>query len=168
MDKEVIAWRHTLIHAARTGLAAAVALVAARLIGFPEAYWAPITTLIVVQPGFGAALTIAVHRFAGTALGAVSGALLASRFGQHAGVFGAGVFLLGLLCAALRLGQVAYRFAAITLAIVMLVAHRRGPWEVALHRFVEVSVGIAVGLLFTAIWPHRAQPEIPPEHAAAE
>jgi uncharacterized membrane protein YgaE (UPF0421/DUF939 family) len=103
--------------------------------GFPEAHWAPITTLIVMQSGLGAALTIALHRFAGTALGAVAGALLAERFGPSAPMFGAGVFALSIICALPRLGRVAYRFASITLAIVMLAAQAHGAWVVAPHRF---------------------------------
>jgi uncharacterized membrane protein YgaE (UPF0421/DUF939 family) len=50
----------------------------------------------------------------------------------------------------------AYRFAAITLSIVLLIAHTRPPWIVALHRFVEVSLGIAVALLVTVLWPEAA------------
>jgi len=57
-----------------------------------------------------------------------------------------------LICAALRLGE-AYRLASVTLAIVMLIAHTKPAWIVAAHRFVEVSVGIAVGLALTALWP---------------
>ena len=145
------------MYSARTAAAATVSLLLARLMGFPEAYWAPITTLIVMQSGLGAALTIAAHRFAGTALGAVAGALLAERFGPSAPLFGAGVFALGIICALPRLGRVAYRFASITLAIVMLAAQAQGAWVVALHRFLEVSVGIAVGLLLTAVWPQKDQ-----------
>jgi uncharacterized membrane protein YgaE (UPF0421/DUF939 family) len=36
---------------------------------------------------------------------------------------------------------------------VFLIAHTRPPWVVAIHRFVEVSLGIAVALLVTVIWP---------------
>jgi len=50
----------------------------------------------------------------------------------------------------------AYRFAAITLSIVLLVAHQHPAWIVALHRFVEVSLGIAVALAVAQLWPSRA------------
>jgi uncharacterized membrane protein YccC len=53
----------------------------------------------------------------------------------------------------LRLDRAAYRFAGITLAIILLVARTQPMWMVAAHRFVEVSIGIAVGLIFTAVWP---------------
>jgi len=63
--------------------------------------------------------------------------------------------LSGLLCAVLRL-RGAYRFAAITLSIILLIAHQRPAWIVASHRFVEVSVGIAVALALAEVWPSRA------------
>jgi uncharacterized membrane protein YccC len=56
------------------------------------------------------------------------------------------------------LDRSAYRFAAITLAIVMLVAHTKPAWLIAIDRFIEVSVGIAVGLGIAALWPERQQP----------
>jgi len=64
------------------------------------------------------------------------------------------VFLLGPVSAVLRL-RAAYRFAGVTLAITMLIARDRPAWVVAEHRFIEVSVGIAVGLVLTAVWPLR-------------
>jgi hypothetical protein len=39
----------------------------------------------------------------------------------------------------------------------MLVAHTNAEWIVAVHRFFEVSVGIAVGLALTALWPEASQ-----------
>jgi uncharacterized membrane protein YgaE (UPF0421/DUF939 family) len=106
-----------------------------------------------MQSTLGVALKVSEQRFAGTALGAASAALLATYFGSNTIVYGLGVFAIGLICAALRLGE-AYRLGSVTLAIVMLVPHTKPAWIVAGHRFVEVSVGIAVGLALTALWPH--------------
>lgn len=151
--------RAELIHAVRTATAAMVSLTIARLFRLPESYWAPITTIIVMQSTLGAALTVSRHRFAGTALGAAMGALLATYVGSNVFAFGAGVFALGMICAFLRIERNAYRYAGVTLAIVMLVARTGPAWIVAVHRFVEISVGIAVGLLMTAAWP-EAQPTV--------
>jgi len=142
-----------LIHSTRTAIAACVSLEIARLLKLPEAYWAAITTLIVMQSTLGAALTISGQRFAGTALGSVMGALLVTYFPSSVLPFTAGVFILGFICAALRLDRAAYRFAGVTLAIVMLVDRVRPAWAIAAHRFIEVSVGIAIGLILTAVWP---------------
>ncbi|HXY12912.1 MAG TPA: FUSC family protein [Terriglobales bacterium] len=96
--------------------------------------------------------TLAWQRFVGTALGAVLGALIASVLQPNWICYGAGIFFCGLVSAVLRLGN-AYRFAAITLSIVLLVARSAPPSSVALHRFIEVSVGIGVALLTTLVWP---------------
>ena len=152
--------QQSLEHSARTAVAAAVSLIVARLLRLPEAYWAAITTLIVMQSTLGAALTISGQRLAGTALGAALGALLATYFGPRVIVFGTAVFLAGVICAALHLERNAYRFAGITLAIVLLVAQAKAAWVLAVHRFVEVSVGIAVGLVLTALWPERRPPAV--------
>src|SRR5437660_6216446 len=96
-------------------------------------------------------LTLAWQRFAGTALGAALGALIATFFSSNWIVYGTGIFVCGIVCSSLRVGS-AYRFAAITLSIVLLVAHERAPWIVASHRFVEVSLGIAVALLAAEVW----------------
>ena len=60
--------------------------------------------------------------------------------------------MIGLLCVALRVERSAYRYASITLAIVMLVPRSGSGRLVAIHRFFEVSIGIAVGLAFFALW----------------
>lgn len=49
----------------------------------------------------------------------------------------------------------AYRYASITLAIVMLVMRSTCVWPIAVHRFFEVPLGIAVGLILSALWPEQ-------------
>src|ERR1700684_106075 len=90
-----------LEHAARTTMAAVASLLVARVCRLPEAYWAVITTLVVMQSTVGAAFLISTRRLAGTALGAALGAMLATYFGPNVLAFGAGLFLLGPICAAL-------------------------------------------------------------------
>jgi uncharacterized membrane protein YgaE (UPF0421/DUF939 family) len=75
-------------------------------------------------------------------------------------VFGLTIFMTGLICLALRLDLTAYRFAGITEVIVMLVAREQAAWIIATHRFVEVSLGIAVALVVTAAWPERLAEEV--------
>jgi len=52
----------------------------------------------------------------------------------------------GMICALLHRGKTAFRVAAITRAIVMLVAGTETPWVRATHRFLEGSLGIAIAL----------------------
>jgi len=144
-----------VIHSARTAVAAVASLVAAGLFRLPEAYWAPITTLVITQSSLGAALAVSWQRFVGTILGAAVGAIVASRFGPHVLVFGGSVFILGLLRTVARLDLNAYRFAGVTLAIVLLVPRAGPAWQIAFHRFAEVSIGIGVALILAMVWPER-------------
>jgi len=118
--------RAVVVNSARTVVATVVSMLLARLLKLPEFYWAPISAIVVllstVEP-----LTVAWQRFAGTALGAALGALIAIYFQPTWIVYGAGIFVCGILCALLRI-ESAYRFAAITLSIVL--AHR--PYSIAL------------------------------------
>jgi len=88
-----------VIHSSRTAIAAVASVGAARLARLPEAYWAPVTTLVITQSSLGAALAVSGQRFAGTAPGAAVAALVATYFGPRVLVFGACVFLMGFLCA---------------------------------------------------------------------
>ncbi len=142
-----------VIHSARTAVAAVASVLVARLFRLPEAYWAAITTLVITQSSLGAALTVSWQRFVGTALGAVLGAIVASYFGPHVLVFGACVFIMGLLCAVVHSDRSAYRFGGVTLAIVLLVSRAEPAWRIAFHRFAEVSVGIGMALIFAWVWP---------------
>jgi uncharacterized membrane protein YgaE (UPF0421/DUF939 family) len=99
-----------------------------------------------------------VKRFAGTALGAFMGGLIASYLPAGIAVFAVTLFVTGLICLALRLDRTAYRFAGITEVIVMLVVRERAAWIIAMHRFVEVSLGILMALIVTAAWPERFDP----------
>lgn len=148
----------SVVHSIRTALAAALSLAAARLFGLPEAYWAAIATLVVMQSTLRATLLISVERITATALGAVIGALVASYFTGNLLLFATAVFVLGLLSAAFRMEKTAYRYASVTVAIIVLIPRSNPAWIVAIHRFVEVSVGILVALGVTAVWPEH-QPE---------
>lgn len=142
--------RDALLISARTTVAAVISLLVARSLKLQEFYWAPISTIVILLSTINP-LTLAWQRFAGTAVGALLGALIAVNLRPGWIVYGAGIFLCGILSSMLRLHS-AYRFAAITLTIVLLNLHDRPPWTVATHRFIEVSLGIAVALLITWAW----------------
>lgn len=135
---------HTLLDSARTAAATLVSLLLARALKFPEYYWAPISTIIImqssIQPFQGA-----WQRFVGTAMGAALGAAIATYVGRTAVIYAAGIFVCGILAAASRSWS-AYRVAAITFSIVVLIS-RGTAWVFAWHRFLEVSLGIAVALV---------------------
>lgn len=142
-----------ILDSARTAIAAVAAMLLARLLKLPEYYWAPISTIVVIQSTIPP-LTLGWQRFVGTALGAVVGAAIATFFHPSAAIYAVGIFLCGLLAYSLRAGG-AYRFTAITLSIVLLIPGARAPWITAWHRFLEVSLGIVVALVVTIVWPLR-------------
>ena len=146
-----------IVFCARTAIAAAFCLLVARLFHLPEAYWAPITTLVITQSSLGGALNVSGQRFIGTALGAGLGAAVAGRIGPPLLLFGFSVFILGLLCAVVHADRSAYRFGGVTVAIVLLVPRSGPAWSTAVHRFAEVSIGIVVALLLSVIWPETQE-----------
>jgi hypothetical protein len=76
--------------------------------------------------------------------------------GTNLVAFAVAIVLVGLLSIAFRLQKTAYRYASITLTIIVLIPRSAAPWMIALHRFIEVSVGIIVALAVVAVWPeHR-------------
>lgn len=143
--------REVLINSFRVAVATVVSLLLARGLKLPDFYWAPISTIVILLSTVDP-MAVAWQRFAGTGLGAILGALIANYFESNWVVYGVGILVCGIFSAILRL-HTAYRFAAITLSIILLAAHGRGPWVVATQRFVEVSLGIAVALLTTLVWP---------------
>jgi len=146
-----------VVNSARTAAAAVVSLIVARLFRLPEAYWAPITTLVITQSSLGAALSVSCERFMGTVLGAAVGAIVGSSFGPNILIFGAGVFILGLLSAAANSNRNAFRFAGVTLAVVQLVPRVGSPWRIAFHRFAEVCIGLVVALILSVVWPEQEE-----------
>src|SRR5205085_8968392 len=145
----------SITHAIRTAVAAAASVIIARLVQMPEAYWAAIATLVVMQSTLGATLTLSIERIVATAVGASVGALEAKFFGANLVAFAVAIVLIGLLSIAFRLEKTAYRYASITLAIIVLIPRSASAWTIALHRFLEVSVGIIVAVDVVALWPEH-------------
>ena len=144
-----------VVHSLRTAIACVVSLLVARLFRLPEAYWAPITTVVITQSSLGAALAVSWDRFLGTVLGVVVGAAMATYVGPHALAFGIGLFVLGLIRTVTHSDLTGYRFGGVALAIVLLVPRTGPAWQIAFHRFVEVSIGIGVALMFSVLWPEK-------------
>ena len=135
-----------------TAIASVASYLFARLFGLPEAYWAPMSTLIVMKLTLDAAFPIAVQYVAGTTLGAAVGAVTDYYFHTSVWAFAGAIVFVGWLCVALRIQRSAFRYASVTLAIVLLVPRPTSAPIVALHRFFEVTIGLIVGLGLFAVW----------------
>jgi uncharacterized membrane protein YccC len=149
-----------LRHAVKTGVAAVACLYVTALFQLPQGYWAAISAMIVLQSSVGATVNASLNRFAGTAIGAVLGGLFAKLWGGNVWAFGAAATITVWLCASLGLRD-SYRLASATVAIVMLTSRAGSPWAVALHRFLDIALGILVALLITLLmWPSRARDDL--------
>ena len=148
----------SITHAIRTAIAATASVVIARLAQMPEVYWAAIATLVVMQSTLGATLTLSIERIVATAVGASVGALEANYFRANLVAYAVAIFFVGLLSFAFRLEKTAYRYASITLTIIVLIPRSEAPWATALHRFLEVSIGIIVALAVVALSPEHQRP----------
>jgi uncharacterized membrane protein YccC len=142
----------SVAHAARTAIAATLSVLLARLVGMPEAYWAVIATVVVMQSPLSSTVPLAIQRIVAAALGASLGAIESAYFGANLIAFALAIFVLGLISLAFRLERVGYSYAGITLAIIVLIPHPEAPWIAAVHRFAEVSLGILVALAVVAVW----------------
>src|SRR3954447_15259844 len=90
-----------VMNSLRTAVATVVSLLLARSLNLPEFYWAPISTIVILLSTINP-LTHAWQRFAGTAIGAALGALIATFFTINWMVYCAAIFVCGILCALLQ------------------------------------------------------------------
>jgi uncharacterized membrane protein YgaE (UPF0421/DUF939 family) len=142
----------SVAHAIRTAVAAMLSVLLARLVGLPEAYWAVIATVVVMQSPLSSTVPLAIQRIVASALGASLGAIESAYFGANLIAFALTIFVLGLISLLFRLERVGYSYAGITLAIIVLIPRPEAPWIAAVHRFAEVSLGILVALAVVAVW----------------
>jgi hypothetical protein len=133
-------------HAIRTAVAGTAAMFFAKYLRLPEAYWAAISAIIVLQANLGAALRESTVRIAATAIGATVAIPFVAYFGTNLLGFAVAVFVTVVLCSLLNL-QSGMRLGAVTVAVILLIEHHGKPWTPALHRFLEVSFGIVVALV---------------------
>jgi uncharacterized membrane protein YgaE (UPF0421/DUF939 family) len=75
---------NVVAHSVRTPVAARVSFLVAMWFRIPEAYWAPITTIVIMQSSLGAAFAISWQRFAGIDPGDLLGGIVADQVGHRA------------------------------------------------------------------------------------
>src|ERR1700690_2864946 len=94
-----------LKHAAKTGLAAVLALYLAQFLKLPESYWAAISAIIVMYSDVSRTMKASWQRLIGTAIGATVGAAFAALFGQQLWAFGLAVAITVLICGLLGFAE---------------------------------------------------------------
>ena len=144
--------KENLILALKMGIAGVVSIFIANLLKLPQGYWAAFSAFVVLGSDMRTTLKASADRLLGTAIGAFLGGVFAYFWGGHLLLFGLAIVLTVLICEVLGLGQ-SYRLACVTVALVMLISNSGSPWSIALHRFLEVSLGIVVGVIISAVPP---------------
>ena len=154
-------WNGPLRLALRTTLAGVITFALGHVLKLPQAYWAVLTSVIVVQASVATSLKAVADRMLGTVAGAVWGVIITLVIPHHGPVALGATLVVALaplaLMAALR---PAFRVAPITAVIVLLstTGVQLGPVHYALDRVLEIAVGCVVGLAVSVlVVPDRAQ-----------
>ena len=133
-----------------TALTAVSCLYIAQWLKLPQPFWAVMSSVVVMQADAKATISASWMRIAGTLVGALVGGLFLAFLGYHVWSFGIAMALVVLICALLKMES--YRIAAVTVAVVMLIGQSGPAWTTAEDRFLEVSFGILIALLISAIF----------------
>lgn len=129
----------------RAALAAALAYWAATLFRSDYALYALVAAVIVTDLSPESSRKLAWQRFAGTLVGAVSGAALTYVIPVGPVALGVGILVAMLLSYVLRVGAAA-KVSGYVAAIVLL-AHGDDPWRYGILRAWDTALGIASALL---------------------
>jgi len=144
-------------HGIKVGLASVLAYYLSGLLGLPYAYWAVITTVIVMQIHVADSIQMCLYRFTGTAIGAIIGILGILIFPPTPIYTLIAIFLGTGLCAYLTRYDARYRMAAITVAIVFLTSLGEDDRIVfTLLRVAEIGIGVLCATTISVVlWPRR-------------
>jgi uncharacterized membrane protein YgaE (UPF0421/DUF939 family) len=115
-----------------------------------ETYWAPIAAVVVLYPDRETTKKAAVERFVGTVIGSLIGWASAAYWHQNVVLYGLAILVAVGFCYLLRLEN-ASRLCAVAVTVITVIPRAEPAHLVALHRFVEVSYGVACALLYTVV-----------------
>lgn len=144
-------------HGIKVGIASVLAYVLSLQAGLPYAFWAVITTVIVMQMHVADSIRMSVYRFTGTAMGAAIGIIMILVLPPTPMYTLLGIFLGTGLCAYLTRYNERFRMAAITVSIVFLTSiGEDGRIPFTLYRVAEIGIGVTCAFLVAVfIWPNR-------------
>jgi len=113
----------------------------------PEAYWAPIASLVVLFPDREATKKAAMQQLIGTTIGSLIGWAGATLWHHHVLVYGLAVFMAVATCCLLGLEPVS-RLCAVAITVITIIPRAEPAYWAAFHRFIEVSYGVTCALAY--------------------
>jgi uncharacterized membrane protein YccC len=146
--------------ALRTTLAALLTFAVGHLLQLPQAYWAVLTSVIVMQASVGGSLKAGLDRMLGTVAGAIWGVGVTLAI-PHRDVPALGLTLAVALAplALVAALEPSYRVAPVTAIIVLLstTGAQLGPVHYAVDRVLEIALGCVIGFAVSLlVLPARA------------
>ncbi len=155
-------------HGLRVGLAAAAGTALYLLFHIPHGIWLPLTTLLILQPHLGATLPRALHRVAGTLVGAVLASLLLFLFTGTPGIDAA---ILACIFFTILFIRKRYWVAVVfitPLIILLLDLLTHHPWIELVERIGNTLGGALIALLAGYIlWPSPERRRLPEQMSDA-
>lgn len=156
-----------LRHAARVGIAAALAVAVARYAHLGRGYWVTLTAIVVLQPYAVATLKRGVLRVLGTVAGGVIAALVAATVHNAFGLL-VFVFLFAGISAALLPINYGLFSMFLTPAFVLLAELGASDWHLAGVRILNTVVGGTIALACGwLLWPSHERERVPSDVAKA-
>lgn len=145
-------------HGIKVGLASVLAYFLSSQLQLPYAFWAVITTVIVMQVHVADSIDMCLYRFTGTAIGAGIGIMAILTFPPTPLYTLLGIFISTGICAYLTRYNTRFRMAAITVAIVYLTSlGQDGRIHFTLLRVAEIGIGVMCAFIVSVlVWPNRA------------
>ena len=144
-------------HGLRAAACVALSLAVARHFGLANAYWAPMTAMLILKPGLSETRTRGMARLSGTLIGCVLATLFAMAVGYSQPWLIAGVTLTAWAAYTLQRAHYSLLTSFVTATVVLLLslAARGGVVANAEHRVIATVLGGVIALLISAIAPHR-------------
>ncbi|MBK5048252.1 FUSC family protein [Paraburkholderia domus] len=115
-----------------------------------QAFWAAITAIAVSQHSYIDTRNLSRDQFIGAMVGGVCGLVGATLGGGHLAAYAATVAVAIVICWVVNVGSAA-RLGGVTATIMLLVPGMGSPWDKALSRLGEVTLGTVCALLVTFV-----------------
>jgi len=155
-------------HALRVAVATSAGIALFSLLNLPHGMWISLTSLLILQPNFGATLERALHRTGGTLAGAIMASILLAMLQSDIALYLTfTVLFFGTFLFFRRHYGVAVMFLT-PLIILLLNLVTSAPWSDVGYRILNTLIGAALALVAGyLLWPSWERRRLPDQLASA-